>query len=157
MATTIPAGSRILAEDLSPITNAVDNLLSSWTTYTPAWAASAGSVSLGNGTLTGRHKTVGKTVHLQVAWLAGSTTTYGTAGAFWTFGLPSGHVAAATAQGACTMLDVGVLEYGGICRILAGASVVELFRPVSARVLNNSPFTPGNGDSLSFSLTYEIT
>lgn len=130
-----------------------------WTSYTPTWTASAGAVAIGNGSLAGAYRRIGKTVDFRMLWVAGSTTTFGTAGAHWSFGLPPlGNTAGAFAW-PLRMLDAGTLEYAGIAATgsdgVASGSI-ELFKPVSGRIVNNSPFTPANGDKLWVSGTYEL-
>lgn len=150
---TLNAGDRVLAEELAPISTST----SAWTPYTPTWTASAGSPSLGNGTLSGRYKKNGRTVHLALTLTGGSTTTYGTAGAYWIFSLPASHTAAFTASGAVNAVDTGVLDYTGFCKIVSGATTLELFKSTSGRWVNNSPWTFGNTDVLNASITYETT
>jgi len=147
---TVAAGQIILADDHN-------SHLLAWTAYTPTWASSAGSVAIGNGTLSGRYRKVGKTVDFVVALTAGSTTTYGTAGAFWSFGLPPIGVPTMPFVFPLRMIDTLTLEYEGFAIAAAGGSTVELFKPVSGRILNNSPFAFGNTDALSFNGTYEIS
>lgn len=127
-----------------------------WIAYTPTWAASAGSVSIGNGTLTGRYRLIGKTVDFTFKLTAGSTTTYGTAGAFWTIGLPPVGNALVDYVFPMRMLDLGTLEYTGYACVGAGLAVLEFFKSVSGRVLNNSPFTVGTGDSMWANGRYEL-
>jgi hypothetical protein len=54
------------------------------------------------------------------------------------------------------MLDAATLEYGGLASVGAGAATFDLYKPVSGRIFNNSPFTFGNGDSLWLSGVYEL-
>lgn len=130
--------------------------VAAWTTYVPTWTASAGTPVKNNGTLTGRYRQIGKTVDFVVYLLAGSTTTYGTSGAYWIFTLPPvGNTTQAFAF-PLRVLDAAVIEYGGIASVAAGASSVEFFKPVSGRMYNNDPFTFGNTDSLWFNGTYEV-
>ncbi|MGW1160354.1 hypothetical protein ACWD48_19480 [Streptomyces sp. NPDC002519] len=61
-------------------------VLGAWTSYTPTWTASTTNPSVGNGTLIGRYQLFGKTCHLQINLVTGSTTTYGSG--TYTFALP---------------------------------------------------------------------
>jgi hypothetical protein len=75
--------------DVSWIDDGTDWLPTSWTTYTPTWAAATTAPALNNGTLLGRYRyTDIHTVELRVMLTFGSSTTGG-AGAY-TFTLPSG-------------------------------------------------------------------
>jgi len=58
-----------------------NSVLDAWTTYTPGWTAATTNPVIGNGTITGRYLKVGRTVHLAITLIGGSTTTWG-AGAF---------------------------------------------------------------------------
>lgn len=82
-----------------------------WTAYTPTITADGGGFSLGNGTISGRYKQLGKTVYFHVKFIYGSTTNPGSG--HWNFSLP------VTAQNAnftfpAAILDSGVAWYGGI-------------------------------------------
>ena len=57
-----------------------------WTTYSPSWTAGVTNPVIGNGTITGRYKAIGKTVFVSVNISMGSTTTYGTG--TWRISLP---------------------------------------------------------------------
>src|SRR5688572_26599360 len=101
------AGAIILADDFNE----------AWTAYTPTWTASAGAVAIGNGSLTGRYRQFGKTVRFSLQWVAGSTTTYGTAGAYWIFGLPAVGNVAQSYVFQLRMLDAAMLEYAGFASV----------------------------------------
>lgn len=141
------AGAPILADDFN----------AAWTAYTPSYAASAGAAAIGNGTIGGRYKKFGKSVKFGVQFTAGTTTTYGTLGGYWIFGLPPVGNAIQSYAFTARMLDAGTLEYGGIASVASGTATIELFKPVSGRILNNSPFTFGSTDSLWFNGEYEIS
>lgn len=126
-----------------------------WGTYTPAWTASAGAPAIGNGSITGRYKETGRTFHITITLTGGGTTTYGTLGAFWRFGLPASFgVATTNFVGAWRSTDAGVQEYTGIACLDAGTDTIELFKEVG-RHGNNTPFTFGSGDTLKISMTAE--
>ena len=57
-----------------------------WTVYSPSWTASTTNPLIGNGTITGRYKAIGKTVFVSVKIDMGSTTTYGSGA--WRISLP---------------------------------------------------------------------
>lgn len=128
--------------------------------WTPTWGASAGSPAIGNGTFTGRYRRQGKTYDLEWILTGGGTTNYGTAGAYWQFdisNLPGWTAAAASYLGIVAAEDAAVLEYGGYCRLLTGGDIVELFKPVSGRWTNTSPFTFGTNDYQIVQITVEST
>lgn len=48
-----------------------------WATYTPTWTNGTVNPTVGNATLTGRYRLDGTTMHLQVRFVVGSTSTVG--------------------------------------------------------------------------------
>jgi hypothetical protein len=130
-----------------------------WTTYSPSWTASTTNPDIGDGTITGRYKAIGKTVFVSVKINMGTTTTYGSGQ--WRVSLPVDAFSASSAILPSVFLDNGnnwfqgtsYTEYGG-----ATSYVV----PVWNRGLTGSapadfatPFTWGSTDSFSFAGSYE--
>lgn len=157
---TVPsfaAGQKGRASELQTLANIATALTDPWTPYTPIWTASAGTPSIGNGSLTGAYRLVGHTLDFQVQLIGGSTTTYGTAGASWSFSIPPGLVAARTVHGVGHALDQGSAEIPLTWRIIAGQNGTDLFRTATnARFLNNNPFTFGTTDILTANGTIEV-
>lgn len=48
-----------------------------WTAYTPSWTASGSNPAIGNGSITGQYKVIGKTLYLRITMQTGTTTTFG--------------------------------------------------------------------------------
>lgn len=129
-----------------------------WTTYTPTWTAATTNPVLGNGTITGRYRKIGRTVHMQIDLTMGSTTTYGTGA--WSLTLP-------VAAGASTGSRIGVAQALGASRfpgqvvISAGATATSPFFPATSAVSNLSsatstvPITWATGNELRITATYE--
>lgn len=126
-----------------------------WTAYVPTWTASPTNPSIGNGSLAGSYRLIGKTLHGRIALTIGSTTTAGS-GAY-IFGLP---VAARSA-------DAGIL----ITSVMRDASSGDRFMRLGYKINANSialtneagthvsavgPFAWATGDTLFISYTYEI-
>jgi hypothetical protein len=63
-----------------------------WTTYTPSWTASGSAPAIGNGSLKGRYKRLGKWVVVNIFQKMGTTSTFGTGTYAWS--LPAGLPAA---------------------------------------------------------------
>ncbi len=143
-------GEDILAADLDAMTDALEALTSAWTTYVPVLTSTAGAPTVGNGTLTGRYRQLGKTVDVRIALTWGSTTSYGT-------GNPS------------ISLPVEPLDYPQAARgvlqdlgtnTFVGAAIFEAtskLTPVSASgaLTSTSPFVWATGDKLVLAATYE--
>ena len=126
-----------------------------WTTYTPTWTGSTTNPSLGNGTLTGRYKTIGKTVFLQIHFGAGSSTTFGSG--HWKFSLPvAAHSGAAVVMSA-TYLDNGTQWYAGVVTTEydSNTSYVVPITVSSGAVNSTVPFTWASTDSITICGSYE--
>lgn len=124
-----------------------------WQAYTPTWTVSAGSALIGNGALSGRYFQIGKFVQTNITFIVGSTTSLGTAGAFWRFGLPvapSGLLSAGSAY----VEDSGVTGYGALVRHEGGTNVI-LVVPAGGFVGPSAPFTWGTGDFFNLAIAYE--
>lgn len=120
--------------DIQAAATGADALLaamtSQWVAYTPTWTAVTTSPTLGNGSLVGAYKQIGKTVHFRITVTAGSTTTFG-AGAY-ILSLP---VASATSVdvmlASVYALNQGVGGFAGIC-IMAGSTGITVRLPTSS-------------------------
>lgn len=126
-----------------------------WTTYTPAWTASAGTPAIGNGSLTGAYYLIGRTMFFQIKLVAGTTTTFGTAGAYWGLGIPSPWQAKRDMIGAAGAVDLGVQEYQLTWRLSQNSTTLEFMRE-SGRFTNNNTFAFANTDTLVASGVAEV-
>jgi len=134
--------------------------LTAWTSYTPTWTSDSSTPSIGNGSLTGRYKQIGKTVFFNLKLTYGSTTTGG-AGA-WMFGLP---VTAydANYQFPVSILNSGLAWYGAIANgnyknSTSHFSIIhqnDTATTVWGGVTAGAPFTFGAQDTLTVSGSYE--
>ena len=92
-----------------------------WTTFQPLWTSTGTQPSIGNGTLTGRYKQIGTTVHMVILCKFGSTTTFGTGTYGWSY--PSGR---RPAQNAPVELTYGGMARGHGTAWYSGAAVYDL-------------------------------
>ncbi|MFI1524925.1 hypothetical protein [Streptomyces griseus] len=134
-----------------------NSVLDPWTAYTPTWSGATTNPVIGNGTLTGRYMKIGRSCHLRIEMLAGSTTTYGSGG--WSLSLPF----AAAATGA----QIGIAHthqsqrIQGAFTIAPGASVGLAFFPTTGApallswVASTVPVTWASGGRLSIYAEYE--
>lgn len=155
---TIVNGEIPDATKFTQFTNFMAAVLDPWTPYTVTWSAGAGSPAVGNGTLLGRYRRLGKTVDFHVILTAGSTTTYGTAGTYWLFSLPPLSPLSRVVVISAFALDTAVKEWS--LSAAAGYDGVNLISPLlngGGRHLNNNPFTFGSTDKLVLNGTYETT
>lgn len=127
-----------------------------WTSYTPTWSSSGTSPSIGNGTITGKYKKIGKTVFVKVRIQLGSTSTTGTGN--WRISLPV-NAADNLVVMPSTYLDNGVAWHTGVvnCEYDGQTSYVVPLKGTSpsGAVDATSPFTWNSGDSLTFNGSYE--
>jgi hypothetical protein len=134
----------------------IDN--TAWTSYSVSWSSQSNPQPvLGNGSLTGFYKVIGKTVFVRVKLNWGTTTSGGTGD--WRFSLPVNAASSDGVQFPCSMLDNGVNWYAGIVNgTYTGAvdksSIITTASPAGA-ITANIPFTWGNLDSLQFNGSYE--
>ncbi len=148
-----------LQELATDIDTDVNSLTSAWTAYTPAWTSSGTAPAIGNGSIAGRYKRVGKLCTVAFKALFGSTTTYGT-GAY-SFSLPVAALSTSSIDRAGSaylrdMSGAGAGHYMGLALVPAGQSVINLVDPIAhAQVTNTVPFTWANTDFIEASVTYE--
>lgn len=136
-----------------------NDIIAAWTTYTPTWTAATTNPVLGNGTIVGRYKRIGKTVHLQIDLTMGSTTTYGSGA--WSVTLPLAAASSSGSRIGAAQALGGANRYAGQIVVSSGASGISAFFPASASVSNLSsvaaavPFAWANGNELRITATYE--
>lgn len=138
------------------------DISSAWTTYTPTWSTDgATQPSLGDGTITGVYKVIGKTVFVRVRLVFGTTTTAGT-GTFY-FSLPVNAAAGWGVQMPASILDNGNAwyqatvngEYGGLTDRVALIGQSAGGANSSQGVTGVFPIGFGNTDSIQFNGSYE--
>lgn len=139
----------------------MNGLQAAWDSYTPTWTTSAGAPAIGNGTLTGKWNRVGKTIDVRIELVAGSTTTYGTAGSSWRFTLPVAPLSTKRHRWLGTAYDSGVGDYTVHARYVTAGPYIELVAPPTTAggadrlVTDTVPFTWGAADELLLQLRYE--
>lgn len=137
-----------------------DALLNSWTDYTPTWNAST-TPSIGNGSLLGRYRQVGKTVDFYMQLTFGSTTNGATG--TWLFNLPvigaystnPGYTFSATAIDASTtnryVIGCQLDNVNRVSCFISGGTVL-----LGTTSPGNGPFTWATNDNLRIAGTYEL-
>ena len=132
-----------------------------WTSYTPTWEGQVSNPSLGNGSITGAYKVIGKTCFVRIKLNYGSTTSGGS-GAWW-IGLPFSASSADGIQMPCSMLNNGFAWYQGIANGTYAGFVNKTAIIAQSSGSNSSqgvdlgfPFVWGDADSLQFAGSYEI-
>ncbi len=128
-----------------------------WKTYTPVWT----NLTVGNGTSSGRYTQIGKTVHVQISVLLGSTSSIDGA-VIVTLPITMASLSGANfALGIVTFLDQGVGYFVGHIGEDSTTSVRvnTLIGNVAFVKLNSlsstEPFTWTTSDGIQMSITYE--
>jgi hypothetical protein len=146
-----------LADDVN---GDIDALTDAWTTYTPTFGAGGGSPSIGSGgTITGRYRKLGRTVHASGLIQFGTSPNSGTGG--WTISLPFAVASVNNVRhiGSLVMRNDdggGTGWYVGSCMAAAGATSLLLFGGFQGQqIAGGAPFTIAVNDVIWWSLTYE--
>lgn len=139
----IASGSRSITTEL----NAVKDAHSTWT---PALT----NITQGNGVITARHRTMGKTIFWRFKFVLGTTSAVGSSPKFTLpAGMHASYVGAEDVIGRGTLLDSGTANYASVARLVAASSTqVEIFREIDASHVTLSstvPFTWTTGDVMS--------
>jgi hypothetical protein len=152
---TVPsflAGELPDATKLKEVTDFMTAATAAWTTFTPTLVSSSGSPTIGNGTLTGRYKRLGKDVLVEIVLTRGSTTSFGTG--FISFGnLPVTARTTVSAAGSATLFDSGTNSFVGSCHLETTTSIAPL--SASGVITSTVPFTWATSDIIRLSMTYE--
>lgn len=157
---TVPsftAGAVLAASKLNDIRDALSTLGDAWTTYVPTWSSSGTAISLGNASITGRYRAVGKTIDFRILLVMGSSTTYGTG--VYNFSLPFTPTALTSweALGSCVATDSSASDRYGLTALYAGGSNVSAVGGAAGRLGQLVPFTWASTDRLSITGRFELT
>jgi hypothetical protein len=135
----------------------ISALTSAWTDYTPTWTSTGTAPALGNGTLTGRYKQIGKLVTVKIKIVFGSTTTFGTGG--YLFSLPVTAGGTGDQTGSAYFRDTSGTSsghYNGISVVTASGTTVTGYESTGhAQIQQTLPVVWANTDFFVFTITYE--
>lgn len=133
-----------------------------WRTYTPGWYSSGTQPTLGNGSLTGKFRQVGKAIEVHLALITGSTTTYGS-GQYY-FSVPWGTIGAAHSSIALSGEAWGINQgnYYMVGMPNTQGNMLSIFFPVSTASTAmgqwgaTGPWTFKNTDQVSLHATFPL-
>lgn len=146
----------------------VDSLLGGpapWAAYTPTWTSTGTAPSIGNGTLSGRHQQIGKTVTFAFNMTAGSTTTFGTGS--YRFSLPVTSATGIYTSGTFALggwaygEDAAITGYMFFPRWISTTTFELVYHSTTVAgaagnvVGSTTPFTWGSADFIRGTITYE--
>jgi hypothetical protein len=158
--TTKSAGQTIGSAHMNGVQDeivAIGTDLLTWTSYSPTWGNTGTANVLGDGSVLGKWARHGKTIHVSIAFVWGSTTVAGN-GAF-TFTLPvtaAGLLGTIDAAGGGTLTDASVGQYGAIVALLTTLTVFVIpTNVVSNGISATVPFTWTAPDGASFAFRYQ--
>lgn len=128
------------------------NRWSQWTQYVPVWSSTGAAPAIGNGSIVGRYRVMGKLLFLRIIITMGTTTTYG--GIAWTISLPAGM----TTHGTGNQLLPAIYEktggsiYMGLASIAQASTVMIPVVQAAAGAVSfpvaATPFAWANTDAL---------
>ncbi len=120
--------------------------------YTPLWKTTGTQPSLGNGSLKGQWAPVGGMIFVVVAFVAGSTTTFGTGN--FSVTLPRYSNCPLDIFGPLYLFDSGVQGYHGFCSVTSISDRLNFQTPGS--VTPTTPFTWGTNDGFKANIMYPV-
>lgn len=110
-----------------------------WTSFTPVWTAASVNPAIGNGTLAGAYRQIGKTLDCRFTINAGGTTTFGTGQ--WQITLPNSLSATASFGAGVGYISSNSVTYTG--HIAASGTLAYLYSTTAtnAAVTGTAPNT----------------
>lgn len=132
----------------------LNNINDPWTAYTPTLSG----ITLGNGTLSGRYKQIGKTVYFSISLTLGSTSSITATGPL--FGLPVAAVAGRRQAAAVEYYDSSATSLVWGLSEIASSTTAPYGPPTTAGsywplLSSTFPFAFATGDIISINGVYE--
>jgi collagen type VII alpha len=154
----IVTGSTNLTGSVTINTNRIDD---SWTAYTPQWTAASSNPSIGDGTIEGWYKVVGKTCFVRGNIAMGGTTTFGSGEWYVSMPFTASHADAILMSS--TLLDNGSAWYNATVNGAragfnhkAAIQYQHNSNGTAVEINPTQPFTWTNGDRFIWNGSYEI-
>lgn len=124
-------------------------------TFTPTIMGNvSGTVSIGNGTITGNYFRIQKLVVVNYTLTWGSSTSVVGVSGLWLFSVPIGNATRGNAFG--RILDAGTTYYR-VTGLASGNKMVLQATDTGSEVQNTVPMTWANGDVLTCTFVYETS
>jgi hypothetical protein len=152
--------SSVVSSFTGSLTGSVTNYETAWTPYTPIWTAASVDPVIGNGTIEGWYKVIGKTCFVRGNIVMGSTTTFGSGE--WYVSMPFTASNADSILMTANLLDNGSAWYNAV---LNGARAGFNYKtPIQYQAVGGTandvnatqPFTWANSDRFLWNGTYEL-
>lgn len=138
-----------------PTGAAASDEFTAWGTYSPTWTASSSNPNIGNGSIQGFYKQIGKTVWFRIKVTDGSTTSEGSGN--YSLSLPVAPISGSifTFLGSA---GTGTYQIYGIAT--GGSTSLPLYShsasTTTARMTPSFPMTLASGDTIAINGTYEV-
>ncbi|MGW6566435.1 hypothetical protein [Streptomyces sp. NPDC054975] len=134
-----------------------NDVIAPWVSYTPSWTASS-NPSIGNGSLAGRYKLIGKLCMAQIEIVMGTTTTFGTG--TWNLSLP--FTAASPASTSANWVYLGSSRahsattwFPGVSAVIKGTALLKPFGPADWSSSSPHSWVAASTNYGHMSVTYE--
>ncbi len=148
----VPRDIGYLASDVDAAMVAYE---AAWTAYTPNWSISAGTApSVGNGTLAGRWKQIGKLVVFHLRVVVGSTTSGGSGG-YWLFSAPTARSSSETYDSLTGHINIGANHYVGVTVDQGSLTNFAVVLPSTGAIGPTSPSAYSVGSTVDVRGVYE--
>lgn len=132
--------------------DALNNLQSPWTAYTP----SSAQVTLGNAVVNAYYQQIGKTIATRVRILLGSTSVVSGSTMIWSLPVPLASNYDQVAIGSAYMIDSSASATRRIGSIVVtGSGIFIVDNDTGGTVTSTAPFAWGSGDLLTYTALYE--
>lgn len=137
-----------------------NDIIAAWTAYTPSWTSTGTQPSLGNGSISGWYKSVGKLCTAIFEVTFGTTTTFGSG----TYGWSLPFTAASPAGASSTLAYLGAARghgaawYAGTAGVTKGTAIARIYSHVAATEWSPTEpvtWTASNTRYISGEITYE--
>lgn len=140
-----------------------NDVIASGTAYTPVWTATSVNPSLGNGTIVGRYKLLGKMCTATIEMVAGTTTTFGTG--TWAFTVPFTAASPASTSANWVWCGAGRAHsatnwYTGTATVAKGTSTARAYSHTASQEWSPTQphaWTAATTNYLHMQITYETT
>lgn len=124
--------------------------------YTPTFATSGGSVTLGDGEVFGSYQRYGTLIVGEATVLVGSTTVFNGGGGFLRIGIPINSISVSLQHTVTSTILRGATYYTSGGQVQSGVPYITLIRDTSGVVSDTSPGALAAGDSVRVSYVYSL-
>lgn len=148
---TFAAGAKVRGVDLQTIADIDTALTTAWTSFTPVFTAAGGSPAVGNGTISGEYRRLGKIVEYRGAFVFGSTSNAGTGE--WYMSTPFTANTPDFVTGSAFLHDSGTSYFSATCAMRSAATKLNFIYQAS-QVAATVPMTWATGDRIIWNVLF---